>query len=452
MRREVCEKMNDKPFIKIAVIGSGYVGLVSGACLAELGHHVTCLDRDPDRIALLDAGGVPIYEPGLAELIARNVGAGRLDFGTDLARAVPQADVILIAVGTPPNPVDGGADLSQVLGVAGQIAPLLGDRLQVIVTKSTVPVGTGDRIEALIREAAPLANAHVASNPEFLREGEAIGDFLHPDRVLLGTNEAAAADLLSRLYAPLAERTVIMHTSRRSAELIKYAANAFLSVKISFINEIADLCEAVGAEVRHVSRGIGLDDRIGPRFLEAGPGYGGSCFPKDTLALLRTGSDASVPLRIVRAATEVNDARKGEMSERVRRACGGDLTGRRIALLGLSFKPNTDDVRDSPAIPLVRDLRAMGAELIACDPEAHDPEGVNFGTITRVPDPLDCLDGCDAAVIVTGWDLFRGLDLNEVRSRMRAPLLVDLRNLFDPERARAAGLTYHPVGSVPVLA
>lgn len=438
--------MNQKDFLRVAIIGSGYVGLVSGACLAELGHRVTCLDRDPDRVALLNNGGVPIYEPGLAELIARNVAAGRLSFGTDLAEAVPGADVILIAVGTPPGE-DGSADLSQVLGVARQLAPLLTGQDQVVVTKSTVPVGTGDRIEAVLRAEAPGSTVRVASNPEFLREGEAIGDFLHPDRVVIGADAPEAAEVLMRLYAPLAERTTIMVTARRSAELIKYAANAFLAVKISFINEIADLCERAGGEVREVSRGIGLDARIGPRFLEAGPGYGGSCFPKDTLALLRTGSEAGVPLRIVSAATEVNEARKGEMAERVRRAAGGDLKDKRVAILGLAFKPNTDDVRDSPAIELVRNLRAMGADLIACDPEAHDPQGLAFGALPRVEDPIDCVEGCDAAVIVTGWDRFRGLNLTRLRSRMRRPVLVDLRNLFDPATARESGLEYHPIGS-----
>jgi UDPglucose 6-dehydrogenase len=389
---------------------------------------------------------VPIYEPGLAELIARNVQAGRLGFGTELAVAVPAADVVLIAVGTPPGE-DGSADLSQVLGVARQLAPLLTGAGQVVVTKSTVPVGTGDRIEAILRAEAPGSKAEVASNPEFLREGEAIGDFMHPDRVVIGADAPEAAELLCRLYAPLADRTTIMVTARRSAELIKYAANAFLAVKISFINEIADLCERAGAQVRDVSRGIGLDARIGPRFLEAGPGYGGSCFPKDTLALLRTGDEAGVPLRIVRAATEVNETRKGEMAERVRRAVGGDLSGKRVAILGLAFKPNTDDVRDSPAIPLVRDLRAMGAELIACDPQAHDPQGRAFGPLTRVGDPLDCVQGCDAAVMVTGWDRFRLIPLQELGARMRAPVLVDLRNLFDPAEARGAGLSYHPIGS-----
>jgi UDPglucose 6-dehydrogenase len=438
--------MNQKDPLRVAIIGSGYVGLVSGACLAELGHRVTCLDRDPDRVALLNNGGVPIYEPGLAELIARNVQAGRLGFGTELAVAVPAADVVLIAVGTPPGE-DGSADLSQVLGVARQLAPLLTGAGQVVVTKSTVPVGTGDRIEAILRAEAPGSKAEVASNPEFLREGEAIGDFMHPDRVVIGADAPEAAELLCRLYAPLADRTTIMVTARRSAELIKYAANAFLAVKISFINEIADLCERAGAQVRDVSRGIGLDARIGPRFLEAGPGYGGSCFPKDTLALLRTGDEAGVPLRIVRAATEVNETRKGEMAERVRRAVGGDLSGKRVAILGLAFKPNTDDVRDSPAIPLVRDLRAMGAELIACDPQAHDPQGRAFGPLTRVGDPLDCVQGCDAAVMVTGWDRFRLIPLQELGARMRAPVLVDLRNLFDPAEARGAGLSYHPIGS-----
>lgn len=438
--------MNQKDSLRVAIIGSGYVGLVSGACLAELGHQVTCLDRDPDRVALLNGGGVPIYEPGLGALIARNVDAGRLRFGTELAAAVPAADVVLIAVGTPPG-ADGSADLSQVLGVARQLAPLLTGEGQVVVTKSTVPVGTGDRIEEILRAEAPGSTARVASNPEFLREGEAIGDFLRPDRVVIGADAPGAAEVLLRLYAPLADRTTIMVTARRSAELIKYAANAFLAVKISFINEIADLCERAGAEVREVSRGIGLDARIGPRFLEAGPGYGGSCFPKDTLALLRTGSEAGVPLRIVRAATEVNETRKIEMAERVRRAAGGDLTNKRVAVLGLAFKPNTDDVRDSPAIELVRALRGMGAELIACDPEAHDPQGLAFGPLPRVADPLDCVDGCDAAVIVTGWDRFRGLDLTRLRDRMRRPVLVDLRNLFDPVAARAAGLSYHPIGS-----
>lgn len=438
--------MNRNESLRVAIIGSGYVGLVSGACLAELGHRVTCLDREPDRVTLLNSGGVPIYEPGLAELIARNVAAGRLAFATDLAEAVPAAEVILIAVGTPPGE-DGSADLSQVLGVARQIAPLLTGEGQVVVTKSTVPVGTGDRIEAVLHAEAPGSTARVASNPEFLREGEAIGDFLSPDRVVIGADAPEAAEVLLRLYAPLAERTTIMVTARRSAELIKYAANAFLAVKISFINEIADLCERAGAEVREVSRGIGLDARIGPRFLEAGPGYGGSCFPKDTLALLRTGSEAGVPLRIVRAAAEVNDTRKLEMADRVRRAAGGDLTNKRVAVLGLAFKPNTDDVRDSPAIELVRTLRAMGADLVACDPEAHDPQGLAFGPLPRVEDPLDCVEGCDAAVIVTGWDRFRRIDLTRLRDRMRSPVLVDLRNLFDPAAARAVGLAYHPIGS-----
>jgi UDPglucose 6-dehydrogenase len=431
--------------MRIAMIGTGYVGLVSGACFADFGHHVTCVDKDGAKIDGLNAGKMPIWEPGLEALVRANAARGRLKFTKDVADAVTGAEAVFIAVGTPARRGDGHADLTFVFEAVRELAKLMAPGT-VVVTKSTVPVGTGDQIEAILREAG-VSDVSVASNPEFLREGAAIADFKHPDRIVVGAEEEHAREVLREIYRPLfLNRAPILFTGRRTAELTKYAANAFLAVKISFINEIADLCEAVDADVQDVARGIGLDNRIGPKFLHAGPGYGGSCFPKDTLALLQTAEGAGVAQSIVATTVAVNDRRKSAMVERVERALDGDVRGKRIGVLGLAFKPNTDDMREAPSIPLVKGLIERGAEVVAFDPVAREQaeqvlSGTEFAT-----DAVAAANGADALVIVTEWDEFRALDLDELARAMRGKVLVDLRNVYDRDEAERAGLRYHGVG------
>ncbi|RST30459.1 UDP-glucose/GDP-mannose dehydrogenase family protein [Sphingomonas ginkgonis] len=432
--------------MKIAMIGTGYVGLVSGACFADFGHDVCCVDRDEAKIAGLEAGRMPIWEPGLEDLVESNVRRGRLTFTTDLARGVDGADAVFIAVGTPARRGDGHADLSYVFAAAAEIAGALTGPA-VIVTKSTVPVGTGDAIaKILIDEGAPEGTL-VASNPEFLREGAAIADFKHPDRIVVGAEDPRAEAVLREIYRPLfLNKAPILFTGRRTAELIKYAANAFLATKISFINEIADLCEKVGADVQEVSRGIGLDNRIGPKFLHAGPGYGGSCFPKDTLALLRTAEESGVPMRIVNTVVEVNDARKSGMGDRVREAVGGSLQGKKIAVLGLTFKPNTDDMRDAPSLALIDTLKKGGAEIAAFDPVGREQAEPLLPGISFADDSYAAAAGADALVIVTEWDEFRALDLRRIAGAMRGTALVDLRNIYGEDEVVRAGLSYRGIG------
>ncbi|MBK6802478.1 MAG: UDP-glucose/GDP-mannose dehydrogenase family protein [Novosphingobium sp.] len=434
--------------MKIAMVGSGYVGLVSGACFADFGHDVVCIDKDPAKIESLKAGIMPIYEPGLAELVGSNVKAGRLSFTTDLAEGIAGASAIFIAVGTPSRRGDGHADLSFVYAVAAEVGEHLRQEA-VIVTKSTVPVGTGDEVERILTEANPGVRFAVASNPEFLREGAAIGDFKHPDRIVIGTDEEWARQVMTEVYRPLfLNKSPILFTSRRSSELIKYAANAFLAVKITFINEMADLCEKVGADVQDVSRGIGMDNRIGPKFLHAGPGYGGSCFPKDTLALLKTAEDYEAPTRIVEAVVKVNDARKRAMGRKVIEALGGaeEARGKRVALLGLTFKPNTDDMRDSPSIAIAQTLQDAGVEVAAYDPEGMDLAKPLMPGVEMCVNAYGAIEGADAVTIVTEWDAFRALDFARIKTLAKAPVLVDLRNIYDPAEVRAKGFTYVSVG------
>ena len=434
--------------MKIAMVGSGYVGLVSGACFADFGHDVVCIDKDPAKIASLHAGVMPIYEPGLAELVASNVKAGRLTFTTDLAEGIADASAIFIAVGTPSRRGDGHADLSFVYAVAEEVGQNL-KQPAVIVTKSTVPVGTGDEVERILTEANPGVKFEVASNPEFLREGAAIGDFKHPDRIVVGTEDEWARSVMNEVYRPLfLNKSPILFTSRRSSELIKYAANAFLAVKITFINEMADLCEKVGADVQDVARGIGMDGRIGPKFLHAGPGYGGSCFPKDTLALLKTAEDYEAPTRIVEAVVKVNDARKRAMGRKVIEALGGmdAARGKKVALLGLTFKPNTDDMRDAPSIAIAQALADAGVEVSGYDPEGMELAGPLMPEVAMQPNAYAAIEGADATVIVTEWDAFRALDLDRIKKIAKAPVLVDLRNVYDPAEVRAKGFSYVSVG------
>ena len=432
--------------MRIAIIGTGYVGLVSGACFSDFGHEVVCVDKDADKIAALERGVMPIFEPGLDQLVARNVGAGRLAFTTDLTKAVDGADAIFIAVGTPSRRGDGHADLSYVHSAAREIAGALTGSA-VIVTKSTVPVGTGDEVERIVREEAPHATARVVSNPEFLREGAAIEDFKHPDRIVVGTEDEAAKEVMREVYRPLyLNKAPLLFTSRRTAELIKYAANAFLATKITFINEIADLCEAVGGDVQDVARGIGLDGRIGAKFLHAGPGYGGSCFPKDTLALLKTAEDNEAPLRIVEAVVKVNDARKRAMGRKVIQALGGDARGKTVALLGLAFKPNTDDMRDAPSLAIVQALEDAGAAVRGYDPESMEQARPLMPGVALCDGPYVAAEGADAVVLVTEWDALRALDLRRLASIMRQPVMVDLRNIYPPEEAEAAGFAWHGIG------
>lgn len=432
--------------MRVAMIGTGYVGLVSGACFADFGHEVTCVDKDKGKIAALEAGKMPIFEPGLDALVASNTRAGRLKFTTDLKPAVAAADAVFIAVGTPSRRGDGHADLSYVYEAAREIAGAL-EGFTVVITKSTVPVGTGDEVERIIGETRADADYAVVSNPEFLREGAAIQDFKHPDRIVVGTENARARDVMNELYRPLyLNRSPILFTDRRTAELIKYAANAFLATKITFINEIADLAEKVGADVQEVARGIGLDNRIGSKFLHAGPGYGGSCFPKDTLALMKTGQDNEAPLRIIEAVVAVNDARKRAMARKVSAALNGDVRGKTIALLGLTFKPNTDDMRDAPSLPLVTALQDMGAKVRAYDPEGMEQAKFMLEKVTFCKDAYDCAEGASALVIVTEWEQFRALDFERLKKTMAKPVLVDLRNVYRPEEAARYGFAYESVG------
>ena len=432
--------------MRITMIGTGYVGLVSGACLADFGHDVTCIDKDAGKIALIHDGKMPIWEPGLEELVSSNVQRGRLHFTTDLAAGVAEAEAVFIAVGTPARRGDGHADLSFVYAAVRELAGAL-TRPVVVVTKSTVPVGTGDEIARILAEAGAPEGTSVASNPEFLREGAAIADFKHPDRILVGAEDQRARDVLAEIYRPLfLNKAPLLFTGRRTAELTKYAANAFLAMKISFINEMADLCEAVGADVQELARGIGLDNRIGSKFLHAGPGYGGSCFPKDTLALLQTADEAGVRQRIVSTVVEVNDARKAAMAERVREAVGGDLAGKRVALLGLTFKPNTDDMRDSPSIPLVQALQAAGASVAAYDPVGREQAEPLLPGIEFAGDAYAAAAGAEALVIVTEWDEFRALDLGRLARGMAGKALIDLRNIYDRSAVERAGMSYRGIG------
>ncbi|MGQ5701484.1 UDP-glucose dehydrogenase family protein [Sandaracinobacteroides sp. A072] len=432
--------------MRIAMIGSGYVGLVSGACFADFGHEVVCVDKDPAKIERLNANVMPIYEPGLDDLVATNVKAGRLSFTTDLAEGMKGAQAIFIAVGTPSRRGDGHADLSYVYAAAREIAAGL-DGYAVIVTKSTVPVGTGDEVERIVREVNPGAEFSVASNPEFLREGAAISDFKRPDRIVIGVEDDRARQVLEELYRPLyLNQAPMMVMSRRTAELTKYAANAFLATKISFINEMADLCEKVGANVQDVARGIGLDNRIGSKFLNAGPGYGGSCFPKDTLALIKTAQDYEAPVRIVETVAQVNEQRKRAMGRKVIAAMGGDVRGKRIGILGLTFKPNTDDMRDSPAIAIIQTLQDAGATIAAYDPEGVEQAKLVLDRVDYAGDPYAALDGADAMVLVTEWDAFRALDLARVKGLLKAPVVVDLRNVYRPEEMQRHGLQYTGIG------
>jgi UDPglucose 6-dehydrogenase len=431
--------------MRIAMIGTGYVGLVSGACFADFGHRVCCVDKDASKIDGLNAGLMPIWEPGLEALVKANAERGRLTFTTDLGSAVEDAEAVFIAVGTPARRGDGHADLTFVFNAVRELAKVIRPGT-VVVTKSTVPVGTGDRIEEILKEEG-VEGVSVASNPEFLREGAAIADFKHPDRIVVGAEDDHGQEVLREIYRPLfLNRAPILITGRRTAELTKYAANAFLAVKISFINEIADLCEAVDADVQDVARGIGLDNRIGPKFLHAGPGYGGSCFPKDTLALLQTADKFGVDQRIVRTTVKVNDDRKTQMVDRVERALGGSVSGKRVGILGLAFKPNTDDMREAPSIPLVKGLVERGAAVSAFDPVArHQAEQVLSG-INFANDAYAAAEGADALVIVTEWDEFRALDLERIASSLKGKLLVDLRNVYDRSDAEEAGLTYYGIG------
>jgi UDPglucose 6-dehydrogenase len=432
--------------MRIAMVGSGYVGLVSGACLADFGHHVANVDTDAQKIMALAEGRLPIYEPGLDDLVTSNVEAGRLAFTNELGPAVRDAEAVFIAVGTPARRGDGHADLSYVFAAAREIAAAISANA-VVITKSTVPVGTSDEVERIMREARPDADVLVVSNPEFLREGAAIYDFKHPDRIIVGTEDARAREIMAEIYRPLyLNAAPILYTDRRTAELTKYAANAFLATKITFINEIADLCESAGADVQLVSRGIGLDDRIGSKFLHAGPGYGGSCFPKDTLALIRTAHDYGTTLRIVEAVAAVNDVRKRFMARKVVDALGGSVRGKTIAVLGLTFKPNTDDMRDAPSISLIRALRDLGARVRVYDPRGMEQAKAVLDDVTYCDDEYACAEGAHALTIVTEWEQFRALDLDGLRGRMAQPVLVDLRNIYEPGEMAGRGFQYHCVG------
>ncbi|MCH8685166.1 UDP-glucose dehydrogenase family protein [Pedomonas mirosovicensis] len=432
--------------MRIAVVGTGYVGLVSGACMAEFGHQVTCVDTNPDIVARLSRGEPTIYEPGLDDLLQRNIKANRLTFTTELAAAVPEAQAVFIAVGTPSRRGDGHADLTYVFAAAKDIATHARNGA-VIITKSTVPVGTASRLRELVAEVAPLKKLEVASNPEFLREGSAIQDFMHPDRVVVGTTSEEARQVLKEIYRPLYLReTPILFASCETAEVIKYAANAFLATKISFINEVADLCEKVGADVQDVAKGIGLDKRIGDKFLHPGPGYGGSCFPKDTLALLRTAEEAGVPLRLVSATVEVNTNRKQNMAQRIVAACGGAVDGKTIAVLGLTFKPNTDDMRDSPALDIVPALQKAGAHVRAYDPVGMEHAAPLLPNVDFADDPYSAMKDASAVVIITEWNEFRALDLTHVKRQLKEPVFVDLRNIYRTADMAAAGFRYVSIG------
>jgi UDPglucose 6-dehydrogenase len=432
--------------LRITMIGAGYVGLVSGACFADFGHDVVCIDKDQRKIDALHNGKMPIFEPGLDELVARNVKAGRLFFGTDLADGINGADAVFIGVGTPSRRGDGHADLSYVYAAAEEIGRAI-NKYTVIVTKSTVPVGTGDEVERIIRAANPHADFGVVSNPEFLREGAAIDDFKRPDRIVIGSEDDRATEVMRAIYRPLSLNVApLLITGRRTAELIKYAGNAFLATKITFINEIADLCEKVGADVQDVARGIGLDKRIGSKFLHAGPGYGGSCFPKDTLALLKTSQDYDAPQRIVEAVVAVNDIRKRAMGRKIIAAMGGDVRGKTVAVLGLTFKPNTDDMRDSPAISVIQALQDAGATVQAHDPEGAEQAKLVLKDVDYRDGVYEAMEGADAVAILTEWDAYRALDFERMKTLLSAPILIDLRNVYNPEEVAAAGFSYTSIG------
>lgn len=432
--------------MRIAVVGSGYVGLVSGACLADFGHEVICVDSNEEKIAALKAGIMPIYEPGLDAIVEKNGKANRLVFTTDLDGAVKNAESVFIAVGTPSRRGDGHADLSYVYAVARDVARSV-QGFTVVITKSTVPVGTGDEVERIIRETNPTADVAVVSNPEFLREGAAIEDFKRPDRIVIGIEDERARAVMTEVYRPLyLNKAPLMFTARRTSELIKYAANAFLAMKITFINEVADLCEAVGSNVQDVAHGIGLDKRIGSKFLHAGPGYGGSCFPKDTLALVKTAQDYGSPLRLIETTVAINDQRKRAMARKVARAVGPDVRGKTIAILGLTFKPNTDDMRESPAISIIQGLQDAGARIRAFDPEGMEAAKASVSDVTYGSDPYVIAEGADALVLVTEWDAFRALDFPRLRSLMKDPLFVDLRNVYGRDLIERHGFRYISVG------
>jgi UDPglucose 6-dehydrogenase len=432
--------------MKISVIGSGYVGLVSGVCFADFGHNVTCVDKDISKIASLHRGEIPIYEPGLEDLVARNVKQKRLSFSTDLGPAVAESDAVFIAVGTPSRRGDGYADLSYVYAAAQDIAAAL-NGFTVVVTKSTVPVGTGDEVERIIRKARPDAEFAVVSNPEFLREGAAIDDFKRPDRIVIGTTDPRAREVMAEVYRPLnLNQPPLYFVDRRTSELIKYAANAFLATKITFINEMADLCEKTGANIQDLARGIGMDKRIGSKFLHAGPGYGGSCFPKDTTAIIKTSHDYDSPLRIIETVAAVNDIRKRGMAKKIIAACDGSVRDKSIAVLGLAFKPNTDDMRDAPSIAIVTALEDAGAKVRAFDPASMDQAKPLMKNVTFCEDPYSCAQGADALVIVTEWDAFRALDLDRLKEEMAAPVMVDLRNVYRPDEMRRRGFKYLSIG------
>src|SRR5437016_3887917 len=435
--------------MRIAMIGAGYVGLVSGACIADFGHQVTCVDKDSIKISALNAGEIPIYEPGLDAIVQSNVRQGRLSFTAELSEALDEADAVFIAVGTPSRRGDGYADLSYVYAATREIALAL-KRFTVVITKSTVPVGTGDEIERIIREVRPDIDVAVVSNPEFLREGAAIHDFKHPDRIVVGTHDERAKAVIAEIYRPLyLNRAPIIYTGRRTAELMKYAANAFLATKISFINEVADLCEKVGADVQEVARGMGLDNRIGPKFLHAGPGFGGSCFPKDLRALIKTAQDHDVPLRILEAVETVNDTRKRAMARKVSSVFAGVLRGKTVAVLGLTFKPNTDDMRDAPSIALITALQDMSAKVRVYDPVGMEQAKLVLAGVSYSNGPYECVEDADAVVIVTEWEQFRALDLERVRDLMACPVMVDLRNVYRPEDMKKHGFAYCCVGRAP---
>jgi UDPglucose 6-dehydrogenase len=436
--------------MRIAIIGTGYVGLVSGACIADFGHRVICVDKDYAKIAALNAGEIPIHEPGLNALVGANVRQGNLSFVTALDDAVREADAVFIAVGTPSRRGDGHADLTYVYEAAREVAAALGS-FTVVIMKSTVPVGTGDEVERIIREVRPDADVAVVSNPEFLREGAAIHDFKHPDRIVVGAQDDRAKNIVAEIYRPLfLNQAPILWTSRRTAELVKYAANAFLATKITFINEIADLCERVDADVQEVARGIGLDNRIGPKFLHAGPGFGGSCFPKDVRALIKTAQDHDVPMRILEAVETVNDTRKRAMARRVSSAFAGVLRGKTVAVLGLTFKPNTDDMREAPSIPLITALQDMGTRVRVYDPVGMEQAKQVLADVTYCRSPYDCVEEADAVVIVTEWEQFRALDLPRMRDLMACPVVVDLRNIYRPEEMKKHGFAYTCVGRAPM--
>jgi UDPglucose 6-dehydrogenase len=437
--------------MRVAMIGTGYVGLVSGACIADFGHEVTCVDKDVAKIAALNSGEIPIYEPGLKEIVETNVRQGRLSFTTTIGDALNAVGAVFIAVGTPSRRGDGHADLTYVYEAAREIASALTD-FTVVITKSTVPVGTGDEVERILRELRPDVNVAVVSNPEFLREGAAIHDFKHPDRIVIGTDDERAKKVMAEVYRPLyLNQAPILYTKRRTAELIKYAANAFLATKITFINEIADLCEKVNADVQEVARGIGLDNRIGSKFLHAGPGFGGSCFPKDVRALIKTAQDHDVPMRILEAVESVNEARKRAMVRKVSWAFAGVLRGKTVAVLGLTFKPNTDDMREAPSIPLITALQDMGARVRVYDPMGMEQAKQALAHVTYCEGPYDCVENADAAVIVTEWEQLRALDLERMRTLMACPVIVDLRNIYRPEDVEKQGFAYACVGRAPTF-